>query len=170
MNITQHCKYLDGPHEASDYQIVADLLAGKAPTHCLVFGCGKDSSLWTNINLLTLFVEDKVKQTYLPPTGVCLMNYVTRVNRWKLEIDRPPITHPILQLLALRTWGMVIIDGPNTMKPLDPGRLTPIAWSAHVRAMGGTVVVHDCNRELEAAACDRWLGSQFTGTHMRIYT
>jgi len=135
------------------------------PCNFLVFGMGNDSRFWqmTNKEGNTCFVEDNEKWynrvlRKTPVLNACLVTYDTTMAQWKNFID----TEDALQLDlpdAIKTckWDLIFVDAPRGKSDHNPGRMKSIFMASQLIKSGGTVFVHDCDREVERAYCRKYL-------------
>lgn len=158
-----------GQMTAEEYAAVAGSLLTVQPRHALVFGCGRDSSLWRDLmppEGFLCFVEDDPRWAKDVQAPVVLTTYTGTVAGWQ---DRDPLTcfdaHP---LLAHVPWQWILVDAPRGDRPHAPGRLGPIRLASQFPR--ATVLVHDCHRPLEREACAKYLDRPYTQTHhLRVY-
>ncbi len=132
----------------------------------LVFGVGNDSSFWLEENSggTTYFIEDNPEWAErllreCPDANVALVTYDTQRSQWqrlmespaKLEMaDLPPE-------IAGTYWDVILVDAPMGYKLHHPGRMKSIFTASRLVKPGGHVFVHDCDRQVEQAYCDRFL-------------
>jgi hypothetical protein len=153
----------------AEYRYVADLVTARGGCNLLVFGVGNDTGLWLLANAAgrTVFLESSPFWGELigwrhPEADVRMIRYGTRVGQWRELLDGPA-AHLEIDLpedVARGRWDVVLVDGPSGSSATSPGRMKSI-YTASVLAAGAPgadVVVHDCDREVERAYCDRFLG------------
>jgi glucuronoxylan 4-O-methyltransferase len=54
-------------------------------------------------------------------------------------------------------WDIVLVDAPEGWDETTPGRMKSIFLASQLVAADGDVFVHDCDRQVERAFCDRFL-------------
>jgi glucuronoxylan 4-O-methyltransferase len=144
--------------------VIIAAVRAKAPCNFLVFGLGNDSMLWSRLNRggNTVFIEDDATwfQKVIERTGLTayLVDYGTRRNQWEDLLESPAqleMTFPA-QVEEVR-WDVILVDGPAGWKDFMPGRMKSIYQSSRLMRNPGDVFVHDCDRPVEIAYCDRFL-------------
>jgi hypothetical protein len=55
-------------------------------------------------------------------------------------------------------WDVILVDGPPGHREDLPGRMKSIYEASRLAAHGAKIFVHDCDRPIEAAFADRYLG------------
>jgi len=124
----------------------------------LVFGCGADSRLWSQLNRggRTTFVEsnprfvnwgrraglDVIHSSFPTRVGAPASGNVTVIPHWAGTIR----------------WDMAFIDGPPGHEPTTPGRELPILWTSLFRPRP-LVALHDSQRPWESWCARRYLGT-----------
>lgn len=168
---------------AREYHAVVDAItvaAGRAAregatARVLVYGLGKDSLLYARANAdgASIFVED-VPEFLAAGAGwgldVHAATYTTTV-RGSVAALRAPGGPPearrtgVMRSAEARGggWDVVLIDAPRGYADHLPGRAVPIAEVAEYAAVAHqlrplTVFLHNCDRPLEAAHADAYLG------------
>ncbi|MBX9961696.1 MAG: hypothetical protein K2Y35_01485 [Burkholderiales bacterium] len=131
----------------------------------LVFGVGNDSTFWRCLNAggRTVFLEDNEEWMRLvkkrdPGVDARLVTYKTQIEDWRaglLDTEIPDLDLP--SDVRAQKWDGVIVDAPAGWAPGQPGRMKSIREAARLGRTGGHVFVHDCDREVERAYCDRYL-------------
>ena len=150
-----------------ELRLVVRQLKLQVPCDLLIFGVGFDSGLWTMLNRggTTVFIEDNVKwadrvQLHYPEITVHIMDYNTVRSQWRELIDSPTLLELGLpEQVTDREWDVVIVDGPSGWEQGSPGRMKSIALARKLVRAKGHVFVHDCDREVERAYCDHYLGA-----------
>lgn len=152
-----------------EYGLIAEEIVNHRPCSVLVFGVGKDSSLWidTNKDGETVFLEDNLKwlnHLLLSIQGIYAykVSYDTLRTQWKYFLE--PENESLL-LLPLPTeirekrWDIIFVDAPAGMSDKTPGRMKSIYTAAHLAHKYGNthVFVHDCNRIVEAVYTSKFL-------------
>lgn len=141
----------------------------------LVFGTGRDSLLWQELNShgSTVFLEhdEAWRQEVLarnPGLDVVPVTYTTSILQWRELLANPAALHLELPARIRDTrWDVVLVDGPpgNHQVAHDHrwvamhGRMQSIAAARELVADGGFVIVDDTNREVENAYAHACLGS-----------
>ncbi|HEX2225191.1 MAG TPA: hypothetical protein VHN15_13405, partial [Thermoanaerobaculia bacterium] len=59
---------------------------------------------------------------------------------------------------AVTSWDLILVDGPAGYADSCPGRMKSLYTAAALarRKPGADVIVHDCDRPLEQAYCERF--------------
>ena len=138
----------------------------RPPANFLIFGMGNDSQLWFRLNQRgrTVFVEDqeewfcKVRgenpllEAYLVKYGTMLSEAMRLIDSpGRLAMDLPPD-------IRKTKWDVILIDGPaGYADNTTPGRMKSIYESSRLIKQGGSIFVHDQEREVEKAYGDRYL-------------
>jgi len=152
---------------AAELAAIARALRGRGACNLLVVGLGHDAPFWLRINRRgrTVFLEDdaawlRVGARRNPGAVIELVTYGTRRSQWKALLDAPPhaLALPLPARVEANDWDVVIVDAPAGWSDDSPGRMKSIHLAARVAAAGADVFVHDCDREVEQACCDRFLG------------
>lgn len=149
------------------YEIVKII---KPPVNFLVFGMGKDSILWHNINKngKTVFIEDNNKWFYkiikeYSFLKAFLINYGTVREDWKNLINKPEelyISDLNKNLINDKKYDVILVDGPRGDKNGKPGRMKSIFMASKLIKKHGHIFVHDCNRKIEKVYCDKYIGKK----------
>jgi hypothetical protein len=152
--------------DVEELQYIATAIKRKAPCRVLVFGLGKDSLFWTLLNEdgETVFLEDnpawykKIMRRY-PHLSVFLVNYNTLITQWQELLEAPDkLRMDLLQQVGVGKYDCILVDGPSECNDSTPGRMKSIFAASQLVNSEGDISVHDCNRIVEAAYCDRYLG------------
>jgi uncharacterized protein (TIGR01627 family) len=160
------------PHQmsAEEYLYAARLLADRHGCNALVFGLGNDSQLWRSANQggRTAFIEDSaswvnVVRWRIPEIEVHLVRYGTRRAQWREMLASEPETLALRlpPSLAAERWDVILVDGPAGHDDECPGRMRSIGTAAlFARRHGGAdVILHDCDRAVERAFCERFFAT-----------
>ena len=153
-----------------EYSLIANTVEEKGPCNMLVFGVGRDSLLWMDLNNggLTVFLEDDSKwlnfaKMKLTNIQAYLVKYHTQRRDWKkillsenrnlLEIENLP------EIITTTAWDIIFVDGPTGYDDNTPGRMKSIYTAAKLAqcSRNCSVFVHDCDREVEAVYSDTFL-------------
>lgn len=158
------------PGQASldEYALVHGVVAGQAPCNLLVFGVGRDSSLWidTNDGGRTTFIEDVGRwadyaREHVDGIEVVDVRYWTLRAMWSfLRFVPSMLFMRTLPAHVLETrWDVILVDAPRGTRWYRRGRMMSI-YTASVLAKRarGHVFVHDCHRRTEAECSDAFLG------------
>lgn len=162
----------ENPGQASfeEYKLVHEVVSGRAPCNLLVFGTGRDSSLWmeTNAGGRTVFLEDVAKwvdfaREKVPGIEIHEVRYRTIRAFWPLLKHFPGLLmmKDLPADVAETPWDVILVDAPRGSIWHRPGRMKSV-YTASVLAERDAptdVLVHDCNRTVEREASDRFLGS-----------
>ena len=154
----------------AEYRYLAELLVARGGCRLLVFGAGNDSELWLRANAAgtTIFLEDseswiaKVEQR-LPEITIHQVTYGTKRSQWQ-ELLEGPVEHLELELPSAvegTPWDIIFVDAPTAFFTTCPGRMKSIYTGARLarRGRAADVLVHDCDRPVEQAYCDRFFAS-----------
>jgi len=143
-------------------------ILGVPDCRLIVFGSGNDSLLWEEVNAggTTVILEDNPAwiqriSSKLSSASIQQVDYGTNVTDWPQMLDAGD--ELLLELpdhIGLRSWDVVIVDGPAGFDDRLPGRSCSIVTASRLVAPGGKVFVHDCERPLERAFTARYLGEQ----------
>lgn len=141
----------------------------------LVFGTGRDSLLWQELNShgSTVFLEhdEEWRREVLardPGLDVVPVTYTTSILQWRELLASPAALHLDLPARIRDTrWDVVLVDGPtgnlhmaqDRRRGAVHGRMQSIAAARELVANGGFVIVDDTNREVENAYAHACLGS-----------
>lgn len=128
----------------------------------LVFGLGRDWKLWEALGPPeTHFLEhepDRIEAAGSGARHVHRVSYSSRAeDGWNAAGD--PVDLGLPQAVKEVDWDVVVVDGPPGSARGTPGRSQSLRAAAGLVRPGGTVVVHDLDRELEQRVSSRWLGT-----------
>lgn len=152
---------LSGCH-IDEYSYIINTISPKTPINFLIFGVGKDSGIWMNLNKegKTIFVEDNpewfkwAKETY-PGMEAYLVDYGTKRKDWlnlltQYSKGKECFSMVIPDEIMQTKWDILFIDAPAGYSETAPGRMKSIYLGAKLAFRGNTdVFVHDCNRQVE---------------------
>lgn len=160
-----------GQMTVSEYVQVYREIIDVRPARIVIFGAGRDTSLWARANSggETVVVEDDPRwlrlaqeETSMPITPY-LVAYRTDVGDWRTYDDQQ------LELASLaplrRSAALVLVDAPLGDRPGHPGRMQSVFMAASIVRRGGTVLVHDMHREVEQVSAERYLGPRDALVH-----
>lgn len=157
-----------GQATVDEYLLVYHVLRAKTPCRFLVFGVGRDSPLWLDVNAggQTVFLED-VKQwadfarQATPGIVVHDVSYGwTRRFMWPLLRNRPErlMMQDLPADVRGTKWDVILVDAPRGTRWSAPGRMKSVYTAAVLGAESGAdVFVHDCHRRVEAESADQFL-------------
>lgn len=152
------------PHQLSqaEYELIVEKVVSKAPCNMLVFGVGRDSSLWIKVNShgTTVFLEDsptwlnRISQQ-IPEINVHLVTYNTKRRQWRELLVKnleEELYLEIPKVIAETKWDIIFVDGPQGWGDDTPGRMKSIYTAAKLAHSSHEchVFVHDCERRVEA--------------------
>jgi glucuronoxylan 4-O-methyltransferase len=151
----------------SELQVIAREVLRRAPCRMLVFGAGNDSVFWSALNVggETVILEDNAEwvrrvAATAPTLDLRFVSYTSRRAEWRRMLgtyaDRAMALPGDVRTCA---WDVILVDGPRGSDDQSPGRMQSITAAAALIAEGGSILVHDCNRPVERAYCDYYLGS-----------
>lgn len=163
----------DNPGQGTfeEYRHLRDAVRAAAPCRLLVFGVGKDSRFWLEANEggTTVFVEHepewiRMTRELVPGADVVQVSYDTRRTQWRALMERRDVLfmEDLPNRILSMDWDVIFVDSPQGGSRKRPGRMKSI-YTASVLARRSTdvqVLVHDCDREVEAAYSDRYLGPE----------
>jgi glucuronoxylan 4-O-methyltransferase len=137
----------------------------RPPVNFLIFGMGNDSPFWSELNHRgrTVFVEDQEDWFHRirgenPRLEAYLVKYGTTLTEAIQLIDCPTRLALDLPIEIRETeWDVILIDGPAGYEDSTPGRMKSIYESSRLIKQGGSIFVHDQEREVERAYGDRYL-------------
>jgi hypothetical protein len=153
---------------AEEYSYLTHLIASREGVNLLVFGVGNDSGLWLLANQegRTLFLEDSVAwlnqvRSKLQNIEILPVRYDTRRSEWRelLAGDPAALAMALPEKVTAFPWDVIFVDAPRGFSDDCPGRMKSIYTAALLagRREGVDVIVHDCDRAVERAYCDRFL-------------
>lgn len=160
-----------GQGSFEEYRHLRNAIRTRAPCNLLVFGVGKDSRFWLEANAggTTVFVEHepewiRVTREMVPGVDVVQVSYDTRRTQWKALMERWDrlFMEDLPNRILSTNWDVIFVDSPQGGSRKRPGRMKSI-YSASVLARRSTdvdVLVHDCDRRVEATYADRYLGPE----------
>lgn len=159
-----------GQATVEEYTIVYRTLAARVPCRMLVFGVGRDTPLWLDVNKggTTVFLEN-VKQwadfsrKASPDATVYDVSYGwTRRFMWPLLKRMSPDTLFLRDLprdVLDTKWDVILVDAPRGTNWKAPGRMKSVYTASVLAAKSGAdVFVHDCHRAVERETADHFLG------------
>lgn len=162
----------ENPGQATyeEYKLVHDVVTRRAPCNVLVFGVGRDSTLWLDANDggTTVFLEDVAEwadfaRKEVPGIEVHDVRYGTLRVFWHLlkHFEERLWMDDLPSSVDETAWDVIVVDAPRGTRWYRPGRMKSI-YSASVlgRRSGGDVFVHDTHRRVEREVSDRFLGAQ----------
>lgn len=152
-----------------EYKLVYARLVKRAPCNLLVFGVGRDSSLWLRANAggTCVFLEDVPEWAAFARgavDGIIVHDIrygLAKRFMWPLLRHRPEsLFLGDLPVDVLETsWDVILVDAPRGTRWYRAGRMKSV-YTASVLAgrTGGDVFVHDCHRTVERESSDQFLG------------
>ncbi|NER01847.1 MAG: TIGR01627 domain-containing protein [Okeania sp. SIO3C4] len=153
---------LSGCH-SDEYSYIINTISQKTPTNFLIFGVGKDSEIWINLNKKgkTVFIEDNpkwfewAKETY-PGIKAYLVDYRTKVKNWLDLLTKYSNGKECLSMIMPKEiwqtkWDFIFIDAPAGYSEEMPGRMKSIYLGAKLafQTRNTDIFVHDCHRQVE---------------------
>ncbi len=160
MNIEERIKELiesnPGQMTQDEYIAIANHISKSAPCNLLIFGTGRDSNLWEELNEggTTLFLEHDPYWVEQSGTDkAVLVEYFTKRPDWEALLKDPPA---LMMALPERVtdveWDTILVDAPTGYDDDKPGRMQSIYTSAQLAkgiAKDTHVIVHDVHRTVE---------------------
>lgn len=143
-----------------EYTFIAEELIKKAPCNFLVFGVGRDSAMWLDLNQngTTIFLEDNEEwlqkvRSEIPDIQAYLIHYGTTVEQWKELLsneDRSVLNLELPPFVQDKKWDIIFVDGPNGNIG-KTGRMKSIYTASQFahQYKDVHVFVHDCHRMVE---------------------
>ena len=149
-----------------EYKIVHEVVSARAPCRMLVFGVGRDSSLWLEANRGgdTVFLEDVTEwasfaRNAVPEIHVHDVRYGTIRALW-------PILRHFPGSLRMRglpndvsetEWDVILVDAPRGTRWYRAGRMKSVYAASSLGSLGADVFLHDCHRKVERESGDQFL-------------
>ncbi|MGD1808717.1 hypothetical protein ACP6PL_25220 [Dapis sp. BLCC M126] len=146
-----------------EYSYIINTISPKKPSNFLIFGVGRDSSIWMEINKegRTIFIEDNqewfnwAKETY-PDIVAYLVDYGTKSKDWlnlltEYSQGKECLSMVLPEEIVQTKWDLIFIDAPAGYSEELPGRMKSIYIAAKLAFETGStdVFVHDCDRQVE---------------------
>lgn len=158
-----------GQGSFEEYRYLREIIRRRSPCNLLVFGVGRDTGIWLEANRggRTEFIEHEprwiaeTRQRH-PAAVIHQVTYETRRPQWKRLLRRQDLLfmEDLPNSVLATKWDVVFVDSPQGGSRKRPGRMKSI-YTAAVLARRGTdvdLLVHDCDRPVERAYSDRFLG------------
>ncbi len=143
----------------AEYHALARRVRDLGPCRLLVFGVGRDSAAWREVNAgaTTLFLENNPEWiekigAEIGDDAIRPLRYQQRYEEWEAT-GFAPGSIPLPELDASpfdQSWDIVFVDGP--WGPTFGRHQSTHAATRAVRR-GGLIALHDCEREREQAVC-----------------
>lgn len=160
-----------GQATVEEYTLVYKVLAERVPCRMLVFGVGRDTPLWLDVNKggTTVFLESVAKWAAFareasPGSRVFDVSYgMARRFMWPMLRRMPErLMMDSLPREVLDTpWDVILVDAPRGTNWRTPGRMKSVYTASVLGAKSkADVFVHDCNRPLERESADQFLGPE----------
>lgn len=151
--------------------------SANAPLNLLIFGLGHDVPIWQKFNSggRTVFLED-LEQWYKNITSkhedieAYLIKYPHDITQWRNLLNRPQDLLIELPKEVLETsWDCIFIDAPRgyRMSKDQPGRMSSIYMASQLIKKGGTIFLHDAEREVEKVYAEEFLLDDNFVKHVR---
>lgn len=158
-----------GQATLEEYELFLNTIRTCAPCNLLVFGVGRDSPLWIEANEggRTDFLEHEpewVRETRrrIPGIRIHQVGYRTRRTQWKKLLHRRDLLfmEDLPNRVLSRRWDVIFVDSPQGHRRKQPGRMKSIYTASVLARRSGDahVLVHDCDRRVERAYADAYLG------------
>jgi len=152
-----------GQMSVAEYSYITDVVGEKTPCNFLIFGVGKDSRFWIEVNKngKTVFLEDNQDwlnqvRASLPEIDAYSVSYKTARRQWLdlLVQHSHGIDSLLMELpesLWQTQWDFIFVDAPAGYADEVPGRMQSIYTAAFLAFSNGNtdVFVHDCDRLVE---------------------
>ncbi|MGL4498988.1 MAG: class I SAM-dependent methyltransferase [Planktothrix sp.] len=146
-----------------EYAYITDVVSAKHPGNFLIFGVGKDSELWIEVNKngRTVFIEDNKTwlnealknnpeiEAYCVEYGIIRKNWLNLLIAYNQGNDCLSLTLPDSVLQT--QWDFIFVDAPAGYADETPGRMKSIYMASQLGAMHGKtdIFVHDSDRLVE---------------------
>jgi hypothetical protein len=151
-----------------EYELVRDVVRGRAPCSMLVFGVGRDSQLWLDANEggRTVFLEDVAEWAQLarqavPGIVVHDVRYgLARRFMWPIlrHFERTLLLTGLPREVRDGDWDVILVDAPRGTRWYRAGRMKSVYTASVLGGRSGAdVFVHDCHRTVERESADRFL-------------
>ena len=153
---------LSGCH-IDEYSYIINTISLKVPKNFLIFGVGKDSGIWMEINKegRTIFIEDNpewlnwAQETY-PGIVAYLVDYGTKRKDWldlltQYSQGQESLSMVLPEEIWQTKWDVIFVDAPAGYSEKLPGRMKSIYMAAKLAFETGStdVFVNDCHRQVE---------------------
>ncbi len=129
----------------------------------LVFGCGADTKIWVSVNKgKTTFLEHNqnwIDNFKKKDYDILKVDYTARSQQWRDLLDKPEQLKMELPFgIKDIAWNIIFVDAPVGNVN---GRMQSIYMASMLasRNCNTHIFVHDCEREIEKAYCDKYLGN-----------
>lgn len=151
----------------AEYHAFAQEVQALAPGRLLVFGVGRDSAAWCEVNHdgETLFLENNPEwieriSSQVGAERIQQVDYHYRFEQWEsdgLGSDAVPLPESASDLPSSGTWDAIFVDAPwgPTFGRHQSTHLATIAVKP-----GGFIALHDCERPREQLVCQHLLESR----------
>jgi hypothetical protein len=158
-----------GQATVEEYTLVHRVLQQRGPCRLLVFGVGRDTPLWLEINRggTTVFLEDVKRwadfsRKASPEATVHDVSYGwTRRFMWPLLKRLSPdrlLLRDLPREVHDTPWDVILVDAPRGTKWRARGRMKSVYTASVLGATSGAdVFVHDCHRAVERDCADHFL-------------
>ncbi len=151
-----------------EYKLLHTRVVEGAPCNLLIFGVGRDSSLWLDSNAggRTIFLENVAEW------AAFARNAVAGIDVREVDYGIPrrfmwPLMRRFEARLYMRglpgdvlstSWDVIVVDAPQGTRWYRFGRMKSIYTAGILaRESRGDVFVHDCYRKVEREASDQFL-------------
>ena len=160
-----------GQATVEEYQVVHETVVSRHPCNLLVFGAGRDSSLWIAANAggTTVFLEDAAAwaenvRKDIPGITIHTVRYRTLRVFWRL-LRRMPSLLRMRDLppdVTNARWDVILVDAPRGTRWYRSGRMMSIYTASRLARQGQVcdVFVHDTHRTVERQCCEEFFGAK----------
>jgi len=160
-----------GQATVEEYTLVYRVLEARGACRMLVFGVGRDTPLWLDVNKggTTVFLESVAKWAAFareasPGSRVYDVDY-GRARRFMWPLLRRSPERLMMKDLPREVldtpWDVILVDAPRGTNWRTPGRMKSVYTASVLGAKSkADVFVHDCNRRLEQESSDQFLGPE----------
>ncbi len=159
-----------GQGRLEEYRYLRDTFADRAPCDLLIFGVGKDSKIWVDLNAggRTAFIEHEAEwiartREQVPAIEVHQVVYGTKRKHAKRLLERRDqlFMEDLNDDVLSTAWDIIFVDSPQGGHDGRPGRMKSIYTSSVLarRCPNVDVLFHDCDRDVERTYTDRYFGA-----------
>jgi uncharacterized protein (TIGR01627 family) len=152
-----------GQLSVEEYSYIVDIVSKRTPSNFLIFGVGKDSGLWLEINKngKTVFLEDNADwleqmRTIYADQEAYLVEYRTQLKDWldllvQYNQGSESLSLELPDHILQTKWDFIFVDAPAGYSDEMPGRMKSIYMAAQLANQNSCtdVFVHDCERLVE---------------------
>jgi hypothetical protein len=156
-----------GQLSVNEYSFIVNKLIGENGCNFLVFGVGRDSKLWLDVNSngKTVFLENceswinKVTDMIDCDIDIRNVEYTSKSTEWESIIDDvDKLTIELPQDIIDTEWDYIFVDSPQGwIDDKTPGRMQSIFMSSSLKCNKG-IFLHDVERVIETVYGEKYFG------------